>query len=113
MKQRDTARAVYREIEKTLHGRQLFVRQQLVWFIREFATHPTALELVRYIASQFPQRLIDVNTVRPRLHEMVEQGWVKASEKRLCSISQKRVYTWAPSEPRVPLPEPIAQRLFT
>lgn len=112
MKQAATARAVYHaDIVPTLHGRQLFVRQQLVSFIDRYGQDPTALELVRFIASQFPQRLIDVNTVRPRLHEMAEQGWVSASQKRRCSVSAKTVYTWRPSEPRVPLPEPIPQRL--
>jgi len=111
MRQASTAIASYRDLVPTLHGRQLFVRQQLVSFIATYQQDPTALELVRFIAAQYPQRLIDVNTVRPRLHEMKDQGWVQASDKRPCSVSHKRVYTWHPSEPRVPLPEPIPQRL--
>lgn len=112
MRQAAHASAVFHhDIEPTLKGRQAFIRAQLDAFITEYRQDPTALELVRYIASQFPQRLIDVNTVRPRLHEMAEQGWVSASQKRRCSVSGKTVYTWRPSEPRVPLPEPIPQRL--
>ena len=114
MKQRDTARAVYHaEIKPTLHGRQLFVRQQLTWFVRKFEIYPTALELVRFIASQYPHRWVDVNTVRPRISELVEQGWVQACGKRECSVSRKRVYVWRPSEPHIAFPEPTPQRLFT
>ena len=98
--------------QPTLHGRQLFVRQQLVWFIRKYEIYPTALELVRYIASQYPHRWVDVN-VRPRLKELADQGWVRACDKRECSVSRKRAYVWAPSEPHVSFPEPVPQRLFT
>lgn len=112
MKQAKTAVDVYRaDIEPTLHGRQLFVRQQLEAFIAEYSQAPTALELVRFVASKFPQRMVDVNTIRPRLFEMEQQGWVEHGEKRQCAISGKKVYTWEPSTPRVPLPEPIPQRL--
>lgn len=114
MRQAQTAVYVYRQdVQPTLHGRQLFVRQHLVGFIERLRYSPTSLELVRYVASQYPQRLVDVNTIRPRLKEMADQGWVRHGEKRRCSISKKNVYTWEPSEPKPPAPirEPEPQRL--
>ena len=112
MRQARTAIDVYRQdIEPTLHGRQLFVREQLEQFIDHFHIEPTALELVRFVASQFPQRQIDVNTIRPRLFEMEQQGWVQHGPKRSCSVSAKTVYTWQLSRPQPPVIEPIPQRL--
>ena|SRR5688572_18147981 len=112
MKQAETARTVYREdILPTLHGRQLFVRQQLEAFLAEYQQAPTAKELLVFIASRFPQREFDLNSVRPRLTEMCEQGWVGHGEKRLCSITGKRVWTWTLSTPKPPTLEPIPQRL--
>jgi hypothetical protein len=112
MKQASTAIAVYHEsIEPTLQARQVFVREQLVQFIQQVGLHPTALELLRFIASQHPQHRFDANSVRPRLTEMHAQGWVEHSGKRTCAVTGKLVLTWRPSTPRVPLPDPIPQRL--
>lgn len=113
MRQADTAKAVYhQDIEPTLHGRQLFVRQQLVAFLDQYKQEPTAKELLVFIASRFPQREFDLNSVRPRLTEMEEQGWVCHAGKRLCTVTNKRVYTWGPSTPKPPqLHEPVPQRL--
>lgn len=111
-RQAETAIAVYRQdIQPTLQGRQLFVRQQLVAFIEHYQQEPTSKELLVFIASRFPQDEFDLNTVRPRLTEMHEQGWVCHAGKRDCSVTHKRVYTWGVATPRVPLPEPIPQRL--
>lgn len=114
MKQvRDTSAQVFHEdIEPTLHGRQLFVRQQLEAFIAEYSQAPTALELVRFVAATFPQRQVDVNTIRPRLFEMEQQGFVGHAAKRKCTISGKTSYTWEPTTPKPPQrPEPVPQRL--
>lgn len=112
MKQAQTAIVVYHEaIRPTLHGRQLFVRDQLERFCREYDYRPTAGELVRYVAAKFPHRLIDVNTIRPRLTEMHEQGWVSHAGKRICSVTGKRVYTWRVSAPQPPVREPQPQSL--
>lgn len=112
MNQAKTAIDVYRkDIAPTLHGRQLFVRQQLVAFIDEFGQSPTALELLRFVAAQFPQRTFDCNSIRPRLRECWEQGWVKHGEKRTCAVSGKVVLTWQASTPKPPDIVPIPQRL--
>jgi hypothetical protein len=111
-RQAETAVDVYRtDILPTLHGRQLFVRQELGLFITHYHTQPTAKELLVFIASRYPQNEFDLNTVRPRLTEMFEQGWVGHGAKRVCTITHKTVYTWEPTTPQPPLVEPIPQRL--
>lgn len=106
-----TAIAVYRELEPQLHGRQLFVRQQLELFLNTYPYAPTALELLRFVSENFPTFRFDPNSVRPRLRELWEQGWVQHGDPRPCRISGKRVLTWQPSMPRVPVAEPVPQRL--
>lgn len=103
MRQARTAIDVYRhDIRPTLQGRQLFVRQQLEQFIIQYNVDPTAKELLVYIASKFPQAAFDLNTVRPRLTEMHEQGWVCHAGKRICRVTSRCVYTWGLSKPRPP-----------
>lgn len=103
MRQAETAAAVYHEdIVPTLHGRQLFVRQQLEAFIETYTETPTSSELLRFICAQFPHRSFDPNSVRPRLTEMHEQGWVRHADKRRCAVTGKRVFTWACATPRPP-----------
>lgn len=111
MKQAATAVACYRELQPSLHGRQLFVRQQLEAFIDHYKQEPTAKELLVFVASRFPQKDFDLNSVRPRLTEMHEQGWVCHAGKRLCTVTNKRVYTWGLSTPKPPALEPVPQRL--
>ena len=96
-------------------GRQLWVREQLARFIEQYGYEPTALELLRFVAAGFDHpSQCDVNTVRPRLTELHDQGWVARADKRTCTVSNVRVYTWRLATPRPPEPyrEPIAQRLF-
>lgn len=113
MRQASTAAAVYHEdIQPTLHGRQLFVRQQLAAFIEKYADTPTASELLRFICASFPHRSFDPNSVRPRLTELHEQGWVRHANKRRCAVTAKRVYTWACATPQVPEPERVQTRFF-
>jgi hypothetical protein len=112
MRQASTACTVYHhDILPTLHGRQLFVRNELVLFIQQYHVQPTAKELLVFIASRFQQAQFDLNTVRPRLTEMHEQGWVGHAGKRTCTVTKKTVYTWEPTTPRPPHVEPSPQRL--
>jgi hypothetical protein len=36
----------------------------------------------------------DPNVVRPRRHELFEQGWVEESGRRICRISGRVAITW-------------------
>lgn len=110
MRQARTAIDVYRrDIQPTLHGRQLFVREQLVAFTEIYQCDPTAKELLVFIASRFPQDQVDLNTVRPRLTEMFEQGWVGHGGKRSCTVTHKTVFTWRPTTPQPPAVDPVPQ----
>jgi hypothetical protein len=55
---------------------------------------------------------VDVNTVRPRITEMEAAGWVKRGEKRRCTVSAKRVFTWELATPRPAAAAPTEQSLF-
>lgn len=97
--QPDTALDARRALEPTLSQRQQFVRAQLVAFHAQYACWPTALELLRLVTSQQAYRHFDVNSIRPRLFELEEQGYVAHGVKRPCAVSGKRVYTWVATTP--------------
>lgn len=112
MKQAQTAAAVYHtDIVPTLEARQRFVRGYLKDYLETYRSAPTGLELVQFIQRKCPHVLIDVNTVRPRMTEMEAVGWVKHGEKRRCTISAKKVFTWQLSTPRPASTQPEAQQL--
>lgn len=105
MKQALTAVQVYRQdIEPDLARRQQFVKEELAAFHRMTKKWPTALELLRFAVQrqiiEFGERMApgpntyDVNTIRPRLTELWEQGWVSRDDKRTCSVSGKTVFVW-------------------
>jgi hypothetical protein len=100
--QADTAIQSYRQIEPTLADRQQFVRDLVERYSVVFHHAPTGLELLRYASGLYPDRSFDVNTIRPRLFELEQQGWVQKGKKRECSISRKTVYTWKLSRPVAP-----------
>ena len=101
MKQAQTAIEVYHhDIEPDLARRQQFVRDELQAFHRAHHYWPTALELLRHAVQR--ERIhfaetgrfygYDVNTIRPRLTELWQQGWVARHDKRPCAISGKTVF---------------------
>jgi len=106
-RQRQTARAQYHrqraiDEEKQVEGRRAETRCQQV--LRLLAAYwnaknesPTALELLEW-GRQRGERLFDVNSIRPRLFELVETGLVEARGKRRCRISGVMVHTWAVRE---------------
>lgn len=36
----------------------------------------------------------DPNAVRPRRHELMEQGWIEESGRRICNVSGHAAITW-------------------
>lgn len=104
MRQAPTAAVVYREISQTLGARQARVRELLREFRARFDCWPTANELLRYARTTHADcRTWDVNAVRPRLTEMVEQGDVAALPKRRCAVTGKLVKAYMPVEYPAPL----------
>lgn len=103
MRQADTAIAAHRALVPALRERQSIVRQLLREFRTRYETWPTSLELLRYATSTHVLcRNYDVNSIRPRLHELEAQGYVAKGPKRLCSITRKKVYTWLVATPAPP-----------
>jgi hypothetical protein len=99
-----TAIAAYREIQPTLCARQCFVRSLLEAFHAEYDTWPTAKELLRFPVARYVEaRAIDPNSVRPRLFELHEQGYVAHGPKRRCCVTGKTVVTWQVATPRPPV----------
>src|SRR6266850_743503 len=101
MRQAPTAIAAYRDLEPTLRGRQRFVRALVATFRDEYDVWPTAKELLRFAVARYPEaQHFDPNSVRPRLFELHEQGWMEHGPKRRCSVTGKTVITWRSSTPR-------------
>jgi len=101
--QPDTAINARRALEPTLTARQAFIREQLGFYRARYGCWPTGLELLRFIvATVESSRHFDVNSVRPRLHELEAQGYVGHGVKRACAVSGKVVYTWVVTTPTAP-----------
>lgn len=101
-RQRATSRAQHRrqraiDVEKqvTGHGEtraaQVLRILDAFWNARQYS--PTALELLEW-GRERGERLFDVNSIRPRLHALVEKGLVTPGAKRKCRISGVIVHTW-------------------
>lgn len=101
---RTTSGEAYREIEPSLGRRE----QSVLDALRDWRGEaPTSYELTEYLKAR--GQAFDLNSCRPRLTSLQEKHLVVTGEKRRCTISGKRAFTW--SLPRVPLPEPIPLRL--
>lgn len=110
MRQAETAATVYhQDIKPTLNERQQFVRDELAAFIQAKHYAPTALELLQIMHDRHQTRYFDVNSVRPRLHELEAMGSVRHGVKRRCDISGKKVLTWVLSTGK---PVPTQTGLF-
>lgn len=100
-RQRQTAREVYRQqraqdIARAQAGKETregMVLRCLAAHWNEWQNSPTALELFVWMSHK-NERVMDINSVRPRLTKLVSMGLIEASTKRLCMISKKRVHTW-------------------
>lgn len=109
-RQAETAIAAYRDLEPVLNERQQQVRRLLAEFQAKYDCWPTALELLRYATATYAAcRNFDVNSIRPRLFELHEQGYVAHGAKRKCVVSDKRVYTWVATRPVAPRYDDLAQ----
>lgn len=86
-------------------GRQAKVRALLREFRATYGTWPTANELLRFARTTHPECAAwDVNSVRPRLTEMVVQGDVGELPYRRCAVTGKRVTAYIHVEKPLPLP---------
>jgi len=101
MRQAATAIAVFHELAPSLHGRQQIVSALVREFRDVCGLWPTSQELLKFAIARHPSaREYDVNSVRPRLHELERAGLVAHGLKRHCTITGKVVMTWELAEPR-------------
>lgn len=103
--QRQTARMAYQlkrdqDQAKAKAGKETREGQVLrclaAWWNR-YQTSPTALELLNWMREQ-GESVFDVNSIRPRLKKLVDQGLVEPRVKRRCIVSGHTVWTWAVRE---------------
>src|SRR5437879_82545 len=109
----DTSRAALEAIAPTLPAREAEVLEALQRYRAHHAIDPTAYELLRWMQVEHPS--LDLNGVRPRLTELKDAGAIQTSGKRGCTITAKRVYTWAVApavRSRVPDAAAIQECLF-
>lgn len=104
-RQRQTARLVYarkrdEDKAKAKAGKETREGQVLrclaAWWNR-YQTSPTALELLAWMKEQ-GEPVFDVNSVRPRIRQLVEDGLVEPRAKRRCIVSGMTVHTWSVRE---------------
>lgn len=100
-RQRQTARAVYAaqravDVAKAEAGEETRAGQVLrllAWHWNATQHSPTALELLAW-ARAHGETFFDVNSLRPRLTELVDHGLAESAGKRRCQVSGKVVHTW-------------------
>lgn len=104
-RQRQTAREVYRrardrdkvKAEAGQETREEQVLRCLAAYWNRFQASPTALELLAWMR-ECGEPVFDVNSIRPRLKELVDDGLVEPRAKRKCIVSGQTVWTWAVRE---------------
>ena len=103
---RDTSIEAWLEILGSISVRERDILSALESYFRRNGYWPTAYELYFHIKDNESEiKPFDVNSVRPVLTAMKDLGMVEFTDKRICSISKKKVYTWR-------FPEPAQQHLF-
>lgn len=80
---RDTSLDAYSDIKPHL-GKA----QSLIFGAISTLGCPTDLEIAKFL------HLSDPNKVRPRRNELCKAGLITECEKRVCSVSQRTVWSW-------------------
>jgi hypothetical protein len=93
----ETSRAAFRDVCDSVEHRHQLVITGLAEYHGECGYWPTSYELLRSLQRTMPT--LDLNAVRPRLTELEGRRRVAKGEKRRCSITGKRAFTWAVASP--------------
>ena len=94
---RVTSLESYRSIRASLHERERAVMEALQLFltVRPLPRAPTSYELLNFMKSrERGGEVFDLNTVRPRLTKLKERNMVVNCEKVICTVTNKRAFTW-------------------
>jgi hypothetical protein len=84
---RETRKASYENVKKTLRTRQ----QQVFAELGKYVSGCTASELAMDMWDKGFFNLPDRNSVHPRLNELVDLNYVETIGKRTCKITKKTV----------------------
>lgn len=87
-------------IRKTLPLREKLVFESLLLYMAlrgPSLRPPTAYELLRFMQERSRGEVFDVNSVRPRLTALKEQGLIENGDKVMCTVTQKKAFTWLPA----------------
>jgi hypothetical protein len=95
----DTSVAALQDVRADRATREALVIDGLRRYHQAHGWDPTAYELLRFLQAE--NTTLDLNAVRPRLTELEDAEWVTKGDKRRCSITDKRVYTWLVVSPAV------------
>lgn len=91
---RDTSIEAYIEVYQTISERERNVLFSIQAYRDLNETWPTAYELYHFMSSSGVKGTFDINSVRPVLTHMKDLYLVEFTDKRKCSITGKKVYTW-------------------
>lgn len=93
----DTSRDALVTVRHDRIRREAQVLDGLQRYRRDHGCDPTAYELLRFL--QIDNPTLDLNSARPRLTELEADHRVAKGEKRRCTITGRRVYSWAVVSP--------------
>ena len=102
---RQTSRAIYRrqrdeDTRRQAEGRETrkaMVLRCLAAYWNRYQESPTARELFAWMQGQ-GEPVDDINSVRPKLFYLEQDGLIEARGERVCAESGERVRTWAVKE---------------
>lgn len=98
----DTSRVALASLQPTVAARAAAVLDALQRYWTHHRIDPTSYELLQWMRIENPT--LDLNAVRPRLTELRDAGRVQTTGKRVCAVTEKRVYVWAVTSSPVPAP---------
>ena len=104
----DTSVAALSLVNQDRASREALVLDGLRRYRHANGFAPTAYELLRFLQVENPA--LDLNSCRPRLTELEADRRVTKGDKRRCSVTSKRVYTWAVLTP-APAPVPFVEQV--
>lgn len=91
---RDTSIEAYIEVLQTISERERGVLFSIQAYRSLNEIWPTAYELFQFMFGAGVRGTFDINSVRPVLTYMKDLHLVEFTDKRKCSVTGKRVYTW-------------------
>lgn len=87
---RDTSLKAWEEKQASLPNSKKLVFEKISEMVNRTGSNPTRLEIEQELRQKYPGM-----QVKPRVRELLQDGFIVEGYKRACFISRKRVYTLA------------------